>query len=77
MLNEISVGRRVLHLRAIDFIRGFPKVDHSGIYARIVLEQINSAKKLPLTGLEPSTLGLSLLFTSCLSCLTTLLDPIA
>ena len=25
--------------------RGFPKVDHSGIDARIVLEQINSAKK--------------------------------
>ena len=26
-------------------IRGFPKVDHSGRSARIVLEQINSAKK--------------------------------
>ena len=26
-------------------IRGFPKVDHFGIDARIVLEQINSAKK--------------------------------
>ena len=25
--------------------RGFPKVDHSGIDARIVLEQINSVKK--------------------------------
>ena len=25
--------------------RGFPKVDHSGIDARIVLEQINPAKK--------------------------------
>ena len=27
-------------------IRGFPKVDHSGRSARIVLEQINSAKKV-------------------------------
>ena len=58
--------------------RGFPKVDHSGRSARIVLEQINSAKKnLPLTGVEPSTLGLSVLLTSCLSCLTPVLDPIA
>ena len=54
--------------------RGFPKVDHSGIDARIVLEQINSAKNL-LTGLEPSTLGMSVLITSCLSCLTPVLDP--
>ena len=29
----------------INAIRGFPKVDHSGIHARIVLEQITSAKK--------------------------------
>ena len=29
----------------INAIRGFPKVDHSGINARIVLEQITSAKK--------------------------------
>ena len=58
-------------------IRGFPKVDHSGRSARIVLEQINSAKKLPLTGLEPSTLRRSVLLTSCLSCLTSVLDPIA
>ena len=58
--------------------RGFPKVDHSGRSARIVLEQINSAKKkLPLTGLEPLTLGLSVLLTSCLSCFTPVLDPIA
>ena len=57
------------------FNRGFPKVDHSGVDARIVLEQINSAKKkLPLTGLELSTLGLSVLLTSCLSCLTPVLD---
>ena len=27
------------------YIRGFPKVDHSGRSAKIVLEQINSAKK--------------------------------
>ena len=47
--------------------RVFPKVDHSGRSARIVLEQINSAKKLPLTGVEPLTLGLSVLLTSCLS----------
>ena len=57
--------------------QGFPKVDHSGIYARIVLEQINSEKKLPLTGPEPLTLGLSVLLTSCLSCLSSVLDPIA
>ena len=58
--------------------RGFPKLDHSGRSARIVLNQINSAKKkLPLTGVEPSTLGLSVLLTSCLSCLTPVLDPIA
>ena len=43
--------------------RGFPKVDHSGICARIVLEQNKSTKKkeLPLTGLEPLTVVL----TSC------------
>ena len=58
--------------------QGFPKVDHSGIDAKIVLEQINSAKrKLPLTGIEPSTLGLSVLLTFYLSCLTPVLDPIA
>ena len=57
-------------------IRGFPKVDHSGRSARIVLEQINSAKNnLPLTGVEPSTIGLSVLLTSCLSLLTPVLDP--
>ena len=45
--------------------RGFPKVDNSGIDARIVLEQINSAKKkLPLTGLELSNLGLFVLLVS-------------
>ena len=58
--------------------RSFPKVDHSGRSARIVLEQINSAKKpLPPTGVEPLTLGLSVLLTSCLSCLTPVLDPIS
>ena len=44
--------------------RGFPKVDHSGIDARIVLAQNKFTKqKLPLTGLEPSTLGLYFLCT--------------
>ena len=39
--------------------RGFPKVDHSGIDARIVLEQNKFIKKmLPVTGLELSNLGL-------------------
>ena len=58
--------------------RGLTKVDHSAFDARIVLGQINSAKKeLPLTGLEPLTLGLTVLLTSCLSCLTPVLDPIA
>ena len=27
------------------FKQGFPKVDHSGVDARVVLERINSAKK--------------------------------
>ena len=41
-------------------IRDFPKVDHLGIDARIVLEQNKfSNKKLPLTGLELWTLGLT------------------
>ena len=38
--------------------RGFPKIDHSGIDARIVLEQNKFSKKLPLNGIEPLTLGL-------------------
>ena len=39
--------------------RGFPQGDHSGIDARIVLEQNKFTKKmLPVTGLELSTLGL-------------------
>ena len=39
------------------YILGFPKVDHSGINARIVLDKINSAKKkLPPGRLELSTL---------------------
>ena len=42
----------------IRYTRGFPQIDHSASSARIVLEQINSAKKLPLTGIEPSILGL-------------------
>ena len=32
---------------------------------------------LPLAGVEPSTLGLTVLLTFCLSCLTTVLDPIS
>ena len=34
-------------------------------------------KNLSLTGLELLTLGLSVLLTSCLSCLTPVLDPIS
>ena len=44
---------------AVRFYRGFPKVDHSGRSARIVLEQINSAKKKPSSNrtwtLDPRT----------------------
>ena len=41
------------------YTQGFRKVHHSGIDARIVLEQNQfSKKKLPLRGLEPLTLGL-------------------
>ena len=43
-------------------IRGFLKVDHLGIDARIVLEQKNLRKKT-LTGLELQTLGLSVVLT--------------
>ena len=39
--------------------RVFPKIDYYGSSARIVLEQNKfSKKKLPLTGIEPVTLGL-------------------
>ena len=38
--------------------RGFPKIDHSGSAARIVLQQNKFSKELPLTGIEPGTLGL-------------------
>ena len=55
--------------------RVFPKVDHSGRSARIVLEQINSAKKT--TSNRSWTLDPNVLLTSCLSCLTPVLDPIA
>ena len=37
-------------------IRVFPKVDHSGNNARIVLEQNKVSKKLPLTEIEPLAL---------------------
>ena len=38
-------------------IRGFPKIDHSGIDARIVLEQHKIQQK-SWRRIEPSTLGL-------------------
>ena len=41
------------------------------------IREKNSAKNLPLTGFEPLTLGLTMLLTSCLPCLTTVLDPIS
>ena len=43
--------------------RGFPKIDHSGIDARIVLEQINSAKKLGVTGLTSCVQAYAFLLT--------------
>ena len=65
MQNNLSNGDEVLIQKNFELNsekvvnRDFPQVDHFGIDARIVLEQINSAKqKLPLTGLEPLTLGL-------------------
>ena len=42
---------RVWHVYAIMMfgsIRGFPNIDHSGIIARIILEQNKIRKKLPL-----------------------------
>ena len=81
LFNLIIVEKKIVCKDFYPFMdtnRGFPKVDHSGRSARIVLEQINSAKKkLPGTEVEPLTLGLSILFTSCLLCLTPVLDPIA
>ena len=58
---QISIKSHVKYsfMKPKQIIRGFPKVDHSGIDARIVLEQNKfTKKKQPLTGLEPSTLGL-------------------
>ena len=46
-----NVVRRQTAVVSEGFIRGFPTIDHSG-------KKINSAKKLPLTGIEPVTLGL-------------------
>ena len=40
--------------------RGFPKIDHSGSSARIVLQQNKFIKELPLTGIEPGTLARTL-----------------
>ena len=45
-------------IEGIEVSRGFPKIGHSGSPARIVLEQNKFSKKLPLTGIEPVTLGL-------------------
>ena len=45
--------------------RGFPQIDHSVRSARVVLEQQTTAKKLPLTGIEPLTLGLSVVLIFC------------
>ena len=46
--------------------RGFPKVDHCGTSARIVLEQINSAKQKPSSNgswtLDPRTVCYSMPF---------------
>ena len=41
------------------------------------IREKKSTKNLPLAGLEPLTLGLTVLLTSCLSYLTPVLDPIA
>ena len=38
------------------------KIDHPGSAATIVLEQNKFSKKIPLTGIEPVTLGLWQLF---------------
>ena len=37
----------------------FPLIDHSLSSVRILLEQNKFSKKLPLTGIEPSNLGMS------------------
>ena len=46
----------LLSVEPRDPSRIFPKIDHSGSAARIVLEQNKFSKKLPLTGIEPGTL---------------------
>ena len=58
-----SIEHEIVNNRIIDIcegcdIRVFPKIDHSGSSVRIVLEQNKFSKKLPLTGIEPSTVGL-------------------
>ena len=50
--------RKILTPTTDRYIRGFPKIDHSGIDAGLYSSKINSAKKFPLAGIELSTLGL-------------------
>ena len=47
------------------------------IYQNCIRAEKNTAKNLPLTGLEPLTLGLSVVLTSYSHALPTVLDPIA
>ena len=64
ILLKIGTVKLLKILYYISIIRGFPKVDHLGRSARIVLEQNKfSKKKLSLTGFELQTLGLSLVLT--------------
>ena len=49
-------------------IRGFPKKDHSGSAAIIVFEQSKFSKKLPLTEIEPRTLGIGNSSVSLIPC---------
>ena len=56
MLSQSIRNMQVFRKR--DEIRGFPKIGHSCSAARIVLKQNKFSKKLPLTGIEPLTLGL-------------------
>ena len=65
-----STRLQLLHNRGFSVNKSFCQNCQNCIRAKNI-----TAKKLPLSGLEPSTPGL--LLTSCLSCLTTVLDPIA
>ena len=46
------------HAFLAELSRAFSKIDHSGSATRILLEQNKFSKKLPLTSIEPRTLGL-------------------